>query len=148
MGLLAYPKRTGFLFSHKSLTLFGDAADIFEGVLSFKFDPKIDGRTLLYGTGPIALGRSKGNLSIETEVKFAAEKGYKFIRENPNYLFAEFNWTASFEDGDQRATIELISLTFEDTDAPSEGTDPNEMTFKGTAIDLKMDGVSVADSDA
>jgi hypothetical protein len=147
MGLLDFPKRSGFLFSHKSLTLL-DGADQFAGVLAWKANPMVDGRAIQYGTGPIGLGRSRGNLKIEVEAKFSAATYYDFVSKNPTYLFQEFGWTAVFEEGDQRATIECVQLAFDKTDAPSEGTEPNAATISGECLDLKINGVSVADSDA
>ncbi len=147
MGLMQYPKRTGFLYSHKSLTV-TQGTDALKGVTSFKISPKVDGRELQYATGPIALGRPRGNLVVEVEAEFSAQSWFDFISQHPSYLFEEFTFTAVYEEGSDRSELTIISLTFEENDIESEGTEAMTISLSGTALDLEINGVSVSDADA
>ena len=131
---LTYPKRGGFLYSFKSVEV-QQGAEVWNGLLSVKYTPKIDGRSLLHGNRRRAYGRPRGNAEVELEVKFVAEGYFDWVRAHPGFLMEIFNPIIINEEGSRRDTISIVELTFENTDAPSEGTDANEVTLSGMAID-------------
>ncbi len=147
MGLMQFPKRTGFLYSHKSLTV-TQGSEALKGVTSFKISPKIEGRELQYATGPIALGRPRGNLSVEIEIEFSMQSFYDFIAAHPAWLFEEFTFTAVYEEGSDRAELTVIGATFEETEIGSEDTEASKVSLSGMALDLEINGTSVSDADA
>jgi hypothetical protein len=146
MGLMAYPKRKGFLYSHTSFTLL-QGAEKLEGVQSFKFTPKVDGRELVYANSSISVGRVRGKLSIEVEAKFLQQSWGDWVAGHPAWMFELFNWTALWEEGPDSLGFAISDCTFENTEIGSDDG-ANTVTMKGMAANLEIEGVSIADVDA
>lgn len=142
--MFTYPNRGKFLYSFKSLSLL-NGAEVFEGLTSLGVNVTIEGREMLYGNGMRAYGRTRGNLQVEVEAKFAAEAFFDFQKAHPQFLTELFTFTVVNEESSRRDVIELVELSFEGADLPSEGTAPSEVTLSGMALDVLINDQSVID---
>ncbi len=144
---LSLTKRKGFLYTFQSLQVMS-GSELFKGLLSFKASPKLEGRKLVFGTGRLAYGRTRGQLSVECEVSWIAEGFYEWHKGHPQFLDEEFDLLAVNEEGSKRDKLEIIGLCFDSADMPQEGTDENKVTMPGMAVDLRINGQSVIFGDA
>jgi hypothetical protein len=134
---LTYPVTAGFLFSHNSLTALNGAAP-WKGLTSVKPGVSIDGREVVFGTGPKGLGYPRGQLKVEPEFVFESTGFYlDWLEKYPGFLGVQLpSLSLVYEEGANRAEIVFVSLTLTGYDAPSEGTEAIKVTVPGKALDL------------
>jgi hypothetical protein len=131
---LSYPKRNGYLYSLKSTSV-QEGGELFGGLLSVKYTPKVDGRALVHASRERAYGRVRGNFEVECELSFLGEAFFDILKNHPGILTEMFNPVIVHEEGSRRDAIKLIDLTFEDFDPTVEGTDAMEVALTGMALD-------------
>ncbi len=142
-----YPSSGGFLFSHKSLTI-TEGPNVIGGCTSLSLNPKIDGSEPLYATGTKALGFPRGNFICDVELEFAMGPWADFITSYPGYLSRLFTFTFVYQEGDQSLEITVEDLRFTETDMSSSDTEASKVSLTGQALDIKINGESMADGDA
>lgn len=136
--MFGYPKRDGFLFSFKSVTLL-DGVELWTGLTSVQVKGTVDGRDPFYGQGSKAIGFPRGNLKVEMELKFHGEGFFDWQQAHPSFLTESFDdLTLAIEEGPKRAMIVIVGPTLTGGELESEGTDPMEFTLPGLALDILM----------
>lgn len=131
----AYPKRNAFVYSFKSKEVLEGAA-IWEGLTKVSHKATIEGRAELRGNKGRRYGVSRGDYKGTVELEFGAEGFYDWAKDHPGYLTEFFNPVIANEEGSRRDVVKIVGLTFEDTDAPSEGTDPDTVALSGMCEDI------------
>lgn len=133
-----YPKRDGFLFSFKSVTLL-DGVELWKGLTSVSVKGNVDGREPFYGQGSKAVGFPRGNLKVELELKFHGEAFFDWRSAHPSFLTEQFDdLTLAIEEGSKREMIVIVGTTITGGELESEGTDPMEFSLPGLATDILM----------
>lgn len=142
---LGYPKRQGFLYSHKSNTVL-HGTESWKGVVAAMASAKIDGRERPSGNGMLALGVTRGELKVEVSVTFEFQSLLAWRVAHPRILTELFDvLTLTWAEGDDIGTIDVTDVTFEDFEVKSEGTDAIKVEVKGTANNLKLNGEDIID---
>lgn len=144
---IQYPNRKGFVYTFQSFSLL-EGSDLIPGLLGFKASPKLEGRKLVFGTGRLAYGRTRGQLSVEVELTLMAEAFYEWRKKHPQILDEVFNLTGVNEEGANRNKIQIVDLAFESLDLTFEGTDELKGVLPGMAMNLLIDGQPVVKGDA
>lgn len=145
---LAYPKRQGYLYSHKSLTVMEGSELMSKSLLSAKISPSIEGRKIVMGNGRKALGRTRGELKVEAELAFEWTSFAEYIKAHPQMLDEVHNFTYVWEEGADRIKVEIQDFTFDGFDIPSEGTEEIKIELKGAAFDCLINDTSLIIGDA
>lgn len=144
---LSYPAKREFLFSLKSLEI-RQGSELWKGLLSAKAMVKIDGRKTVYGTGPKPYGKTRGAQIVEFECAFESSSFFEWLKNHPNLLVEEIDITMALREGSRSVKIEILGLTFEESEIPVEGDEEVKVSLKGTANDIKIDGASMIDGDS
>jgi hypothetical protein len=132
---LQYPKRNGYLYSLKSTSV-QEGGEVFNGLLSVKYTPKVDGRAMVHANKSRAYGRVRGNFEVEAEFSFLGEAFFDILKNHPGLLTEIFNPVVIHEEGSRRDALKFVDLTFEQFDPTIEGTDAMEVSLPGMAVDL------------
>lgn len=138
---MAFDRRT-FRYSFTSVEV-QDGANVFEGLTSLSRATKIEGRDPVYGNRRKMYGRTAGTLLVEVTCGFIAEAWFDFVKDHPQYLDEIFDVVFFYEEGNRRDKIEIIGLLFNEDSSDAEGTDATKVEMPGTAINIKINGVSV-----
>ena len=142
---IGYPKRQGFLYSHKSSTVL-HGTEAWRGVVAAMASAKIDGRERPSGNGMIALGVTRGELKVEVSVTFEFQSLLEWRVAHPRILTELFDvLTLTWAEGDDIGTIDVYDVTFEDMEVKSEGTESIKVEVKGTANRMELDGQDIID---
>ncbi len=144
---LQYPRPNQRLFSFKSVQLL-DGPECFQGLTSFSVNCKVEGRDLGYSSGTLAVGRPRGNLKVEVKAKFFADSWFNWVSANPQFLDTEYNLSLVLAEGENRQTIDIIQLAWDEYDFSTEGTDASEVEMPGTAIVALINGSPMMGGDA
>lgn len=144
---LTYPKRNGYLYSFQSVSVL-QGSEFFKGLQSVSFTPSVDGRDRPKGTGPKALGVTRGTLKVDVELTFESTSFFEWIKAHPQWLFEHFDLTVVYEEGATRDVIDLVQVTFDDSEVKAEGTEAIKVAIKGQAIDVLINKVSVSPGDS
>lgn len=145
---LSYPKREGYLYSHKSLIVQEGAELWSKGLIAAKINPSIEGRKIVMGNGRKPLGRTRGELKVECELTFESTSFFEYATSHPQFLDEIHNFTYVWEEGADRADVEIQDLAFEAIDLPSEGTEEIKVVLKAMAFDCLINGQSVVEGDS
>jgi hypothetical protein len=147
---LDYPKRQGFVLSHKS-AVFAINGEEVRGIKSIEITPSIDGREGVYDNGPRALGFTRGQGTVE----FTITWDYGHAREwaagagltRGILMRSAFTISATYEELGVIRTVLVDGATFTSWPTSSEGTAAMEVALPGMAIDAQHDGESLFDTD-
>lgn len=135
---LSYPKRDGYLFSHKSIVVQEGAELVSKALISCKVMGKVDGRKAVYGNGRKAVGLVRGQLVVEAELTFEGTSFNEYRSAHPQLLDEIHNFSYLWEEGSNRMGVQVQGFTFMDMELPSEGTDELQVALKGIALDILM----------
>jgi hypothetical protein len=138
---MAFDKR-GFRYSFTSVEV-QDGAAVFEGLTSLNYAIKIEGRDHVYGNSRKSYGQPAGTLMVESTCGFIKEAWFDFVAAHPQYLDERFDVVFFYQEGSRNDKIEIIGLLFNESSADAEGTDATKVEVPGTALDIKVNGVSV-----
>lgn len=147
MAFLQYPRSNSRLYSFKSTQVLS-GADVFEGLMAVSVKAEIEGRDLVFGSGPIAYGRPRGQLKIEFSMTFVADAFYSFARANPQFMDTEYDLTFVQEEGAARDVIDIRQILFDSFEINPEGTDATEIEVPGQAINLFLNNQPLMFGDA
>ncbi len=131
---LAYPKRQGWLYSHKSLTVMEGSELISKALFSAKITASIEGRKVVMGNGRLPLGRTRGELKVECELGFEWTSFAEYLKAHPQALDEIHNFTYVWEEQSDRIKVEVQDFAFDSIDIPSEGTEEIKIELKGMAF--------------
>lgn len=134
---LTYPKRNGYLYSLKSTSV-DNGGELFGGLLSVSYTPKVDGRAIVHASRSRGYGRVRGNFEVEVEFTFLAEAFFDIVKNHPGILTEMFNPTVIHEEGSRRDAVRFTDLTFEEFGGSAEGTDAMEVALPGMALDCLL----------
>lgn len=140
---LAYPKRQGYLFSHKSLTVVEGSELISKALFSAKITASIEGRKVVMGNGRKPLGRTRGELKVECELGFEWTSFAEYVKAHPQLLDEIHNFVYVWEEGADRIKVEIQDFAFDSFDLPSEGTEEIKVELKGMAFDCLVNEQSL-----
>lgn len=142
---LSYPKRRGFLYSHKSSIILHGTEPL-KGVVAGMVSAKIDGRDRPFGNGMLALGVTRGELKIEHSATFEFGSMFEFQAAHPQILTELFDALShTWSEGSDIGVVDIFDATFEDFEIKSEGTDSIKVEFKGSANRMKVNGRDIID---
>lgn len=147
--MLNYPKRDGWLYSHKSTTFY-EGPKLIEGLTAVKANPSIEGRDPVHGQGVIAYGFPRGKMQVEIGLTFVAEAFFDFVNdpEHDAYLDRIYTFTYTFEEGSRRDRVQIIGAHLIGSPIETEGEEGTVIELSGGALNMLINGKSIIRGDA
>jgi hypothetical protein len=147
--MASYPQTSGFRHSWAGLKIKSGPADVF-GCRKISYKQTRE-RSIVYGHGVQALGRTRGRAACEGSITFLYMEWEDFKAGlGPGYMDKTFDLLVQREEvgNDRMFTDELISCTIDDVSKDdSEGTDASEVEVTLGILRIKDDSTNSIDGE-